>query len=344
LPRTLAVVTIAGLCLLLSTIAVARQITGAGGTFPEPVYARWAELARSAINVQVTYDPVGSGEGQHQIVGRQVDFGASDAPMESARLAGADLLQFPTVIGAIVVIVNLPRVRPGELKLSGEALAGIFAGNIRKWNDPVLVDLNPHLTLPNVSIAPVHRYDASGTTFVFTSYLSAVSPEWRSKFGTGNTVNWPTGAAARGNDGVASTVSITRGGIGYVQSSFATENHLNIARLRNKSGAFVAPTAESFAAAAAAADWSAPDFAVSLVDTIGAANWPIMTTTFILLPKNPADATRSQDVMKFFDWAFRDGDPEAERLGYVVLPPAVRESVRRKWRSQVLANGEPVYQ
>jgi phosphate transport system substrate-binding protein len=344
LSRRLAALVLAWVWALLCAAAHAQQITGAGGTFPAPVYAKWAETAHAAIGAEVTYSAVGSGEGQQQITARAVDFGASDVPMDAARLASADLLQFPTVIGAVVVIVNLPRVRDGELKLTGKALADIYAGKIRKWNDPVLEAMNPDITLPNVSIAPVHRYEESGTSFVFTSYLSAVSPAWKSAIGAGIAVNWPVGAGARGNDGVASTVSITRGGIGYVESSFATENHLNIARLQNRSGVFVKPTAASFAATAAAANWNVPGFAVDLVDTGGAANWPIASTTFILLPKDPKDPARSAAVMKFFDWAYRNGEASAEQLGYIVLPPAVQDKVRDSWRSQVLAGEKPVYQ
>lgn len=337
------VLTAAAISVALPAVAHAQAITGAGGTFPAPVYAKWAEAAHAAIGVDLTYSAVGSGEGQNRIISRGVDFGASDAPMDAGRLAAANLLQFPTVIGAVVVIVNLPRVREGELKLTGEALAAIYAGKIRKWNDPVLEAMNPDITLPNVSIAPVHRYDASGTSFVFTSYLSAVSPAWRSATGAGTTVTWPSGAGAIGNDGVASTVSLTRGGIGYVESSFATENHLNTARLRNRSGVFVKPVAASFAAAAAAANWNVPAFAVNLVDTQGADNWPIVATTFILLPEDPQNATRSAAVLKFFDWAYRSGGAVATQLGYIALPAAVQDAVRNSWRTGVLAEGEPVY-
>ncbi len=327
----------------LSSTAYARQITGAGGTFPAPVYTKWAEAAHAAIAVDLTYKAIGSTGGQDQIISRSVDFGASDAPMDAARLAAANLLQFPTVIGAVVVIVNLPRVREGDLKLTGETLADIFSGKIRKWNDPRLTEVNPDITLPNLSITPVHRYEGSGTSFVFTSYLSAVSPEWKSSVGAGGNVNWPTGAGARGSDGVASTVKITRGGIGYVENSFATENRLTTAQLRNKSGVFVKPTTASFAAAAASGNWSTPNFTVSLVDTIGPPNWPIVSATYILLPKDSKDATRSAAVMKFFDWAYRSGGAAAEQLNYIILPTAVQDSVRNAWRKEVLFNGRPVY-
>ncbi len=222
-------------------------------------------------------------------------------------------------------------------------LADIYACRIRKWNDPVLEALNPDITLPNVSIAPIHRYEASGTSFVFTSYLSKVSAGWKDRTGAGVNVKWPCGSGARGNDGVASAVSISRGGIGYVESFFAMENQFNSARLRNRSGVFVKPTLSSFTAAAAAANWNVPNFAVDLVDTDGAGNWPIVSTSFVLLPKNPADAARSDAVMRFFDWAYRNGGASAEQLGYIVLPAAIQDTVRDTWRNQVLHDGKPAY-
>jgi len=331
------------LCAAFAACADAQHIDGAGGTFPAPVYAEWAAAARAATGIDVSYSAVGSGEGQQRIIARKVDFGASDAPMDAAALASANLLQFPTVMGAVVVIVNLPRVRYGELKLTGETLAGIYAGRIRKWNDPLLEALNPDITLPNVSISPVHRYEASGTSFTFTAYLSAASPAWQSTIGSGTMVKWPAGPGAIGNDGVATTVSITRGAIGYVESSFATENHLNMARLRNRSGIFVKPTAESFAAAAATANWNVPHFAANLVDTAGAANWPIMSTTFILLPKDPQDPARSAAVLRFFDWAYRNGNAAAKRLGYIALPAAVQDRVRDEWRTLPPPDGKTTY-
>jgi phosphate transport system substrate-binding protein len=319
-----------------------EHITGAGGTFPAPVYAKWAAAARSAIGVDVTYNAIGSGAGQEQIISRSIDFGASDAPMDDAQLSAAKLLQFPTVVGAVVVIVNLPRVRQGELKLTGETLAAIFAGKIGKWNDPRLQQVNPDVTLPNLPIEPIHRYEPSGTSFAFTSYLSAVSAAWKSSVGIGTKVNWPAGVGARGSDGVATAVNITRGAIAYVESIYAAENHLTTAQLRNRSGAFVEPTIASITAAAASADWNTPNFAVSLVDTDGAANWPIVTPTFVLLPKDPKDMTRSAAVMRFFDWAYKSGGAVAENLGYVQLPATVQDSVRATWRSQVSINDESI--
>ena len=319
-----------------------EQITGAGGTFPAPVYAKWADAARSAIGVDATYHAVGSGAGQDQIIARSVDFGASDAPMDEAKLSAAKLLQFPTVIGAVVVIVNLPRVRDGELKLTGEMLAAIYAGKIGKWNDPRLKQVNPDVTLPNLPIEPIHRYEPSGTSFAFTSYLSAVSLEWKASVGIGTTVNWPAGVGARGSDGAATAVNITRGAIAYVESAYAAENHLTTAQLRNRSGVFVEPNAASFGAAAASADWNTLNFAVSLVDTDGAASWPIVTPTFVLLPKDPKDMTRSAAVMRFFDWAYKNGGAVAQQLGYVPLPATVQDKVRSAWRSQVSIDGRPI--
>jgi phosphate transport system substrate-binding protein len=325
--------------------AWAQQITGAGATFPAPVYTKWGEAARAAIGVELNYQAIGSGGGQNQILNRTIDFGASDAPMDAAKLQSGNLLQFPTVMGAVVPIVNIPDVKSDELKLSGELLAEIFAGRIAKWNDPKIAGLNPDLKLPNLAIAPVHRADGSGTTFVFTSYLSAVSPEWKDKVGASTSVNWPAGAGARGNDGVAATTKNTRGGIGYVENAYATQNKLVTTQLRNKAGKFVKPTVESFSAAAASGDWTnAQNYAVSLIDLPGDNSWPIVSTTFIDLPKNPKDAARSADVIKFFDWAYKNGDPVARQLEYIPLPDAVKSSVRGNWRSEVKGpDGKPLF-
>ncbi len=327
-----------------SLAASAQQITGAGGTFPAPVYAKWGEAAKAAIGIELNYQAIGSGGGQNQITNRTVDFGASDAPMDPAKLTSANLLQFPTVMGAVVPIVNIPDVKADELKLTGEVLADIYAGTITKWNDPKLVALNAGVKLPNLAIAPVYRAEASGTSFVWTSYLSAVSPEWQKSVGANTSVKWPAGAGAKGNDGVAATVGHTRGAIGYVENAYATQNHLVTTQLRNKAGNFVKPTTASYAAAASAADWAgAPNFAVSLIDLPGATVWPIVSPTFILLPKDPKDATHSANVMKFFDWCYKDGDKIAEQLDYIPLPTAVANTVRAAWRKDIMANGQPVY-
>jgi phosphate transport system substrate-binding protein len=340
LSRTAMAVVFAG----LSLAANAQQITGAGATFPAPAYAKWGEAAKAATGIELNYQAIGSGGGQNQITNRTVDFGASDAPMDPAKLVSANLLQFPTLMGAVVVIVNLPGVKQDELKLTGELVADIYAGKIVKWNDPKLVEMNKDVTLPSIAIAPVYRAEASGTSFVFTSYLSAVSPAWKSAVGASTSVKWPAGAGAKGNDGVAGTVRNTRGGIGYVENAYATQNHLTTTQLRNKAGAFVKPTIETFTAAAAAGDWAgAPNFAVSLIDTNGPGNWPIVSPTFILLPKDPKDATHSANVIKFVDWAYKSGGAIAQQLDYIPLPAAVQDSVRNAWRTQVIADGKPVY-
>ena len=324
--------------------AGAQQITGAGATFPAPVYAKWGEAAKAAIGVELNYQAIGSGGGQNQIINRTVDFGASDAPVDGPKLATNNLLQFPMVMGAVVPIVNLPDVATNQVKLTGEMLADIYFGKITKWNDAKLVEMNRGVTLPNLAIAPVYRADGSGTSFVFTSYLVAANPEWKSKVGASTSVKWPAGAGARGNDGVSGTVKNTRGAIGYVENAYATQNSLTTTQLRNKAGQFVSPTMDGFAAAAASGDWGgAQNFAVDLIDQNGATSWPIVSATFLLLPKDPKDAARSTSVLKFVDWAYNNGGPIATQLEYIPLPKAVQDSVRAAWRTQIMANGQPVY-
>jgi phosphate transport system substrate-binding protein len=328
----------------LAFAANAQQITGAGATFPAPVYTKWGEAAKGAIGIELNYQAIGSGGGQNQILNRTVDFGASDAPMDPSKLTDGKLLQFPTVMGAVVIIVNLPDMKANELKLTGEVLADIFAGTITKWNDPKIAALNPGVKLPSLAIAPVHRADGSGTTFVFTSYLSAASPEWKSKVGASTSVNWPAGAGAKGNDGVAATTHNTRGGIGYVENAYATQNKLITTQLRNKAGKFVEPTMAAFSAAAANGDWAnAKNFAVDLIDQPGDTSWPIVSATFILLPKDPKDPAHSASVMKFFDWAYKNGDGIATSLEYIALPDAVKAVVRNAWKTEIKGpDGKPV--
>lgn len=324
--------------------AHAQQVTGAGATFPAPVYTKWGEQAKAAIGIELNYQAIGSGGGQNQILQRTVDFGASDAPMPPDKLESGKLLQFPTVMGSVVVIVNIPGVAINQLKLPGELLAGIYEGVIAKWNDPKLVEANPGVTLPNLAIAPVYRADGSGTSYVYTSYLSAVSPTWKEKVGANTSVKWPAGAGAKGNDGVAATVHNTRGGIGYVEYAYASQNHLVTAQLRNKAGNFVSPTMESFQAAAANGDWAnAKNFAVDLINQPGDGSWPIESATFIELPKDPKDPARSAAVMKFFDWAYKSGDASATSLEYVPLPEPVKAAVRGAWHAQILSpDGKPI--
>lgn len=316
--------------------AMAQQITGAGATFPAPVYTKWGEAAKAAIGIELNYQAIGSGGGQNQITNRTVDFGASDAPMPADKLKAANLVQVPTVMGGVVPIVNIPGVADDAMHLTGEILADIYLGKITKWNDPKIVEMNRGLTLPNLAIAPAYRADGSGTTFVFTSYLSAVSPEWKSKVGAATSVKWIVGNGSRGNDGVAATVRQVRGGIGYVESAYATQNKLSATQLRNRAGAIIAPSLDSFLAAAESGDWSAnPDFAVDLIDTNGAKAWPIVSATFILLPRDAKDPARTANVLKFFDWAYGNGDKIARDLEYVPLPTKVKDAVRAVWRSEL---------
>ncbi len=329
---------------LAAVPASAQQITGAGATFPAPVYAKWGEAAKAAVGIELNYQAIGSGGGQNQITNRTVDFGASDAPMDGAKLKAAHLLQFPTVMGAVVPIVNLPGIAANQLKLTGPVLADIYLGKITKWNDAKLAELNSGVTLPNLAIAPVYRADGSGTSFVFTTYLAMANPEWKDKVGASTSVKWPAGAGARGNDGVAGTVKNTRGAIGYVENAFATQNNLTTTQLRNKSGAFVSPSMAGFAAAAASGDWAgAENFAVNLIDQNGPQSWPIVSATFLLLPMDPKDAVRSANVLKFVEWAYANGGLIATQLEYIPLPKAVQDTVRAAWRSQVKADGQPVY-
>lgn len=330
--------------LLLSTFgAMAQPINGAGATFPNPLYQKWGEEAKKT-GIQLNYQSVGSGAGQNQIRNRTVDFGASDAPMKAEDLEKHRLLQFPTAMGSLVAAVHVPGLERDQLKLTGAVLADIYLGKIVKWNDQRIVELNPGLKLPNLAIAVVYRADGSGTTYVWASYLSAVSEEWRSRVGTGTSVKWPIGTGARGNEGVSASVRQLRGAIGYVENAYAQQAGLVTTQIRNRDGHWVRPSHKNFEATAAAANWNVPNFAVDLIDQPGKDTWPIVSPTFIMLPQDPQDAARSLTVMRFFDWAFRDGDAIAERLDYVPLPPAVKARIREAWATQIRApDGSPVW-
>lgn len=319
---------------VLEARAQGAQITGAGASFPNPIYQKWAEAARAATGLQLNYQSVGSGAGINQIRNRTVDFGATDAPLNQQQLTEGNLLQFPTVMGSVVPIINVPGIENEQLKLTGEVLADIFLGRITRWNDPRIVELNAGVTLPALAIAPVYRADGSGTTFVFTSYLAAAAANWRSGPGAATSVRWPVGNGARGNEGVAGGVRNTRGGIGYVENAYASRNNLVSTQLKNKAGHFVKPTMEAFIAAASNADWSVPGFAANIIDQGGDASWPIVAPTFILLPTNPTDAARNENVRKFFDWAYANGDALARELEYIPLPEATKTAVRAAWRTQ----------
>ena len=313
--------------------AHAQAITGAGSTFAQPIYGAWAEASSATTGVTLNYQGVGSGAGQKLVIQRTVDFGASDAPMAGDKLAAAKLMQFPTVMGAVDIAVNLPGVASDKLKLTGKLLADIYMGNVTNWNDPAIAKINPGLKLPDLAIAPVYRADGSGTTYVFTGYLAKVSPDFKSKVGVDKAVSWPAGSGAKGTAGVAAAVKATSGGLGYVESAYASLNHLTTTLLQTHDGNFIKPTLANFAAAAAGADWAgAQDFAVDLNDQPGAKSWPIVSATFVLVPTNPTDAAKGAAVLKFFDWAFTNGDATAKKLDYVALPASVKAQIRAAWK------------
>jgi phosphate transport system substrate-binding protein len=342
--RRTAVGAIAAIAALTSFgAASAEEFTGAGATFPAPVYTRWAEQYSAQSGDNLNYQAVGSGAGVTQIINRTVDFGASDTAVAPERLASQNLLQFPAVIGGVVVAVNIPGVDGNALKLTGPVIADIYLGRIRMWNDRRIAALNSGVSLPALAIAPVYRADSSGTTNLFTTYLASVSLPFQSTTGAGNSVSWRVGVGAPGNAGVAGGVRNTRGGIGYVEFAYATENTMQTVQLQNRSGAFVRPSSAAFAASAATANWAnAPNMAVSMINTGGAANWPIVGPTYILVPKNPSNPESARRVLQFFDWAFRSGQPAADQLHYIMLPEAVRIQVRQRW-SQVRSGGQPVW-
>lgn len=323
--------------------AYAQEITGAGATFPAPIYTKWGEQYKATGGPTLNYQALGSGAGVTQIVNRTVDFGASDTPVASERLASQNLLQFPAVIGAVVVVVNIPGVDGNSLKLTGPLVADIYQGRIRMWNANEIKALNPGVTLPAVAIAPAYRADSSGTTNIFTSYLAAVSLPFQTNVGAANSVPWKTGVGAPGNAGVAAAVKNTKGGIGYVEYAYATENAMQTPMIENRAKKFVKPTVAGFSAAAAQANWAnAPNMAASMINMSGDTTWPIVSATYVLVPKNPSDPERAANVLKFFDWAFKSGKPAADQLHYISLPQAVQDQVRKKWAG-VTANGQPVW-
>jgi len=312
--------------------ARAASVTGAGSSFAAPIYGAWGQDAKSGTGIAVNYQSVGSSAGQNQVVARTVDFGASDKPMAADKLAANKLFQFPTVMGGIVVVVNVPGVSAGTLHLDGPTLAGLFDGSITEWDDDRIKALNPGVTLPDTAVAPVHRADGSGTSFVFTSYLSKVSASWKQKLGAGTSIAWPGGAGAHGNDGVAATVRDTEGGVGYVEFAYASNNHLNMVQLKNASGHFVTASLKSFSQSAVSADWGHADhYAVDLLDTAGEGAWPIVTATFVLVPTSPASADQGKAVRQFFTWGLEKGDADAEKLDYVTLPASVKKDVEAHW-------------
>lgn len=328
---------------LVAGAANAENITGAGATFPAPVYAAWAQAYRAATGTELNYQAIGSGGGIRQIKAKTVDFGASDKPLMANELAQAGLVQFPTVIGGVVPIVNVPGVQSGKLKLSGPVLGAIFLGQIKRWDDPQIKRLNPGWRAPALPITVVHRSDGSGTSFIFTSYLSQTNGNWAKAVGASDSVNWPAGIGGKGNDGVAAFVKQTIGSIGYVEYAFAKKGGVAYTLVQNKAGQFPQPDDTSFMAAAAGAPWGrAPGNYVLLINQPGQQAWPISGATFILLYKNPANPAKTAEVLKFVDWAYKTGDATATRLDYVPLPANVKTIMRKQWL-QITANGKPVY-
>ena len=325
--------------------AFAIDISGAGATFPYPIYAKWADVYKKETGVGLNYQSIGSGGGIKQIKAKTVVFGASDAPLSGKDLDATGLVQFPMVMGGIVPVVNIEGIKSGDLVIDGPTLAKIFLGEIKAWNDPAIAKLNPSAKLPSQAIAVVHRSDGSGTTYNFAYYLAEVSPEWKSKVGFNTSVQWPVGIGAKGNEGVANNVAQTKGSIGYVEYAYAKQNKLTHTKMINKDGKTVAPTSATFQAAAANADWSSvPGYGVILANQPGAESWPMTAATWILLYKKPQDPAAAAEALKFFAWAYDKGDKMAEDLDYIPMPSKVVESIKKTWASEVKdASGKPLF-
>jgi len=327
------------------TTAQAADISGAGATFPYPIYAKWADAYKKETGNGLNYQSIGSGGGIKQIEASTVTFGASDKPLPGEELDKFGLAQFPMVMGGIVPVINIEGVKPGEIVIDGPTLAKIFMGEITKWDDAAIKKLNPSAKLPSDAIAVVHRSDGSGTTFNFTYYLSDVSADWKSKVGSDASVEWPTGIGAKGNEGVANNVAQTKGSVGYVEYAYALQNKLTYTKMVNKDGKTVAPTSEAFQAAAAGADWaSKPGFGVILANQPGTASWPMTAGTWILMYKQPKDPAASAEALKFFDWAYKNGDKMAEELDYIPMPDKVVAEVEKMWAADIKDSaGKPVF-
>jgi phosphate transport system substrate-binding protein len=325
--------------------AAALDISGAGATFPYPIYAKWADAYKKETGNGLNYQSIGSGGGIKQIQAKTVTFGASDMPLKAEELTKAGLVQFPTVLGGVVPVVNIDGIAPGQITLDGPLLAKIFMGEVKTWNDPAIQKLNPSAKLPAQAIAVVHRSDGSGTTFIWTDYLSKVSPDWKSKVGANTSVEWPVGIGAKGNEGVANNVGQTKGSIGYVEYAYAKQNKLTFTKLINHEGKTVAPTAEAFQASAASADWAGtPGFGVILTDQSGATSWPVSGATFILIHKQPQDPAAAAEALKFFAWGYAKGGKMAEELDYVPLPGKVVTAIQKVWANDIKdANGKPIF-
>jgi phosphate transport system substrate-binding protein len=327
---------------LFALTAQAADITGAGSTFAAPIYTKWADAYQKSGGGKVNYQGIGSSGGIKQIVAKTVDFAGSDAPLKDDELAKDGLFQFPTVVGGVVPVVNIPGVKPGDLVLSGEVLGDIYLGKIKKWNDPAIAALNPKAKLPDTDIAVVRRADGSGTSFIWTNYLSKVNADWKSKVGEGATVSWPTGTGGKGNDGVAAFVQRLPGAIGYVEWAYAKQNHMVYVDMKNTAGTVVEPKTETFKAAAAGADWTKSFYQI-LTNEPGKDAWPIVGATFVLLHTTQDKAPQGAETLKFFDWAFKNGSQAADSLDYISLPEAVVTEIKTQWKDKVKdASGKSV--
>jgi len=343
LPRSI-LIAVATLLLVAGTAFSGATINGAGATFPYPVYGQWAWLYNKDSGVKLNYQSIGSGGGIRQIKAKTVDFGASDAPLKAEDLNEAGLLQFPMIMGGVVPVVNVPGIAAGQLKLSGPTLADIFLGKIKKWNDAAITKENPGINLPDSAITVVYRADGSGTTWIFTNYLSKVSGTWKDSVGNAKAVKWPSGVGGKGNEGVAAYVQRIKGSIGYVEYAYALQNKLAYSLLQNRDGNYVAPTSTTFQAAADNADWEKADgFYLVLTNQPGAESWPITGASFILVYKEQANAETIKEVLKFFDWCYRNGGKTAEKLDYVPMPEKVIRLVEKTWTEQIKAEGKPVW-
>ncbi len=323
---------VSGALAAMAAPVLAGDISGAGATFPYPIYAKWADTYKKETNIGLNYQSIGSGGGIKQIIAKTVTFGASDMPLKGEQLEKDGLVQWPMVMGGVVPVVNLDGVKPGELVLDGATVAKIYLGEIKTWDDAAIKKLNPEAKLPAQAIVPVRRSDGSGTTFLFTDYLSKVSADWKGKVGANSAVEWPVGIGAKGNEGVANNVAQTKGGIGYVEFAYAKQNKMTHARLINAAGKAVEPGLASFQAAASSAKWdSAPGFGIVLTNQDGDASWPITGATFILMHKKPADPAAAKEAIKFFGWAYANGAKSASELDYVPMPDAVVGMVKKSW-------------
>ena len=323
--------------------ASAQEVTGAGASFPAPVYAKWADAYNKATGVRINYQSVGSGAGMRQIRGKTVDFGASDAPLSDTELAKDGLVQFPTVIGGVVPVVNIKGITPGQMRITGAVLGDIYLGKITRWNDPAIAALNPGVPLPDAAISVVRRADGSGTTFLFTNYLSKVNPEWKAKVGEGTAVNWPTGAGGKGNEGVSAFVQRLPNSIGYVEYAYAKQNKMSHMQMRNQAGNVVSPSDTTFKAAAAGADWT-KSFNQVLTEQPGKDAWPITGATFIMMHAKQDKPQQAAAALKFFDWAYSNGDKMADELDYVPMPDNVKNVIRSQWRNITDGSGKAVGQ